>query len=291
MQICRMKYSHEINPLSIRIVNVWTLGAESSIALRMSLEALKHAQRERILFLDQCLTWRGQANRRDLMERFDISMAQAALDFRTYLSLTDTPPVYDAVEKAYFSSDDHSPLTDPGPEQVFELLDSKTTSLGASIPLPTRVMDSTVVAQLYRAMKGERDIQITYTSMTSGLSDPQWISPVRFHFDGEAIYLRAWSYKHKAYRDYLPIRITKQTEMETRVRPAPLLFDTDWNSLVCLWIRPRSDLSDAQARAVRLEYGFDDKLHILIETRKALVFYVVRRWRLNQENSRLELDI
>ena len=83
-------------------------------------------------------------------------------------------------------------------------------------------------------------------------------------------YLRAWSYNHEAYRDYLPIRIAKQTQMETRERPAPLRFDTDWNSLVRLWIRPRSDLSDAQARAVRLEYGFDEKTHLLIETRKAL---------------------
>jgi hypothetical protein len=33
-----------------------------------------------------------------------------------------------------------------------------------------------------------------------------------------------------------------------------------------------------------------DKTHILIETRKALVFYVVRRWRLNQEKARLELE-
>ena len=79
--------------------------------------------------------------------------------------------------------------------------------------------------------------------------------------------------------------------MKTRERPAPLPFDTDWNSLVRLWIRPRSDLSDVQARAVRLEYGFDDKTHLLIETRKALVFYVVRRWRLNQETARLELEM
>jgi WYL domain-containing protein len=263
---------------------------ESSIARRMSLEALKHAQRERILFLDQCLTWRGQANRRDLMKRFDISMAQAAVDIRTYLSLTDTPPVYDAAEKAYFSSGDHSPLTDAGPEQVFELLDHKTPSLGASIPLPNRVMDPIVYAQLYRAMKSERDIQITYTSMTSGLSDPQWISPVQFHFDGEAIYLRAWSYKHKEYRDYLPIRITRQTEAVTLERSSSLPFDTDWHSFVRMWIRPRSDLSHAQAQAVRLEYGFEDKTHITIETRKALVFYVARRWRLKQENSRLELE-
>lgn len=90
---------------------------------------------------------------------------------------------------------------------------------------------------------------------------------------------------------YLPIRTTQQTEMETRERPDSLPFDTDWNSLVRLWIRPRLELSDAQARAVRLEYGFDDKTHLLIETRKALVFYVLRRWRLNQEKARLELEM
>jgi hypothetical protein len=78
--------------------------------------------------------------------------------------------------------------------------------------------------------------------------------------------------------------------METRERPASLRFDTDWNSLVRLWIRPRSDLSDAQAQAVRLEYGFGDKTHLPIETRKALAFYVVRRWRLDDEKARLELD-
>jgi len=257
----------------------------------MSLEDLKHAQRERILFLDQCLTWRGQANRRDLMERFDISIAQAAVDFRTYLSLTNTPPVYDAAEKAYFSTGDHRPLTEAGPEQVFELLDNKTTMLGTSIPLPNRVMDPTLFAQLYRAIKSEQDIQITYTSMTSGLSDPQWISPVRFHFDGEAIYLRAYSYKHRAYRDYLPIRIEKKRNPATQKRPSALPFDTDWHSLVRLWIRPRSDLSDAQARVVRLEYGFENKTHITVETRKALAFYVVRRWRLNQDKARLELEM
>lgn len=256
----------------------------------MSLADLKHAQRERILFLDQCLTWRGQANRRDLMQRFDISTAQAAVDFRTYLSLTQTPPVYDATEKTYFSSSCHRALSDVGPDQVFDLLGDATASLGASIPLPNRVMDSAVIAQLHRAMRGEQDIQVTYTSMSSGLSEPQWISPVRFHFDGEAIHLRAWSHKHKAYRDYLPIRVLKQNDLATRDRSSPLPFDTDWHSSVRLWIRPRSDLSDAQERVVRLEYGFQEKPYITVETRKALAFYVIRRWRLNEEKSRLELE-
>ncbi|WP_112312179.1 WYL domain-containing protein [Pseudogemmobacter bohemicus] len=255
----------------------------------MDLESLNHAQRERILFLDQCLTWKGQANRRDLMDRFDISTAQAAVDFRTYLSLTQTPPVYDSTAKAYFSNDEHSPLSDVSTEQVFDLLKEKSSHLEASIPLPNRVMDSAVVAQLYRAMARERDIQITYTSMNSGLSEPQWISPTRFHFDGESIHLRAWSHKHGEYRDYLPIRILKKDNIVTRDRSSPLPFDTEWNQFVRLRIGPRSGLSDAQARVVRLEYGFPEKTHITIETRKALVFYVRRRWRLDDDRARLQL--
>ncbi|SMO99253.1 WYL domain-containing protein [Paracoccus laeviglucosivorans] len=256
----------------------------------MDLESLNHAQRERILLLDQCLTWKGQANRRDLIVRFEISTAQAAVDFRTYLSLTRTPPVYDATAKTYFSNDEHSPLSDAGPEQVFDLLREESSHLDASIPLPNRAMDPAVVAQLYRAMTNERDILITYTSMNSGLSEPQWISPVRFHFDGEAIHLRAWSHKHGEYRDYLPIRVLKQNSIPTRDRSFPLPFDTDWNQFVRLRICPRSELSDAQARVVRLEYGFPEQTHITVETRKALAFYVMRRWRLNDDKARLQLE-
>ena len=210
--------------------------------------------------------------------------------FVVTVALTPTPPAYDATEKTYFASGRHRALSDVGPEQVFDLLGDATASLGASIPLPNRVMDPTVIAQLYRAMRGQHDIEVTYTSMSNGLSEPQWISPVRFHFDGEAIHLRAWSHKHEAYRDYLPIRMLKQDDVATRDRSYSLPFDLDWHRLVRLWIRPRSDLSDAQARVVRLEYGFQERSHITVETRKALVFYVIRRWHLNEEKARLELE-
>ena len=260
----------------------------------MSLEPLKHAQRERILFLDQCLTWRGQANRRDLIQRFDISTAQAANDFRLYLALTQTPPRYDPAEKTYFPRSDHQPLSASGPEQVFDLLADAPMQtpvpMRASIPQPNRLMDPAVLAQLYRAMTAGREIQITYTSMTSGLSAPQWIAPVRFHFDGEAIHLRAWSHKHAAYRDYLPIRIAQQATTITRARAAPLPHDSDWHQLVRLWICPRPDLSEEQARVVRLEYGFQGQGHLAIDTRKALAFYVIRRWRLEDDKARLVLD-
>jgi hypothetical protein len=257
----------------------------------MTLDALKHAQRERILFLDQCLTWRGQANRSDLIERFGISTAQAAIDFREYISFTDTPPVYDATQKTYFANISHRPLLTVETGQVINWLASERAKARISIPLPSRKMNHAVIAQLYQALKNQRDVQITYTSMNSGLSDPQWIGPVRFHFDGEAVYLRAWSYKHDSYRDFLPIRIEQPHDLATRPRSSPLPHDEDWNRFVRLWLRPRSDLSDAQAKTVRLEYGFENEPCLAVTTRKALAFYVRRRWRLDDDKARLEVEM
>lgn len=256
----------------------------------MTLEALKHAQRERILFLDQCLTWRGQANRSDLIDRFSISTAQAAIDFRTYISLTNTPPIYDATQKTYFANSLHRPLSTVETGQAIGLLVSEREEARVSIPLPSRKMNHAVIAQLYQALKNHRDIQITYTSMLSGLSAPQWIGPVRFHFDGEAVYLRAWSYKHDSFRDYLPIRVEQPHDLATRFRSLPLPHDEDWDRFVRLWLRPRSDLSEAQAKAVRLEYGFENVPFLEVTTRKALAFYVRRRWRLDDDKTRLEIE-
>jgi predicted DNA-binding transcriptional regulator YafY len=143
---------------------------------------------------------------------------------------------------------------------------------------------------LFQAIRSNQDIQISYTSMHSGESDPQWIGPSRFHFDGTSIYLRGWSYKREAYRDYLPVRIAKAFGIPARRRVDPLPVDVEWNSKVRLWIRPRSDLTEAQARVVRQEYGFGDTSHLQIETRKALEFYVIKHWGLGEAHARLELE-
>ena len=45
----------------------------------MSDPTLKPAMFARLVYLDQCLTWRGQVNRKDLIERFGISSPQAAI--------------------------------------------------------------------------------------------------------------------------------------------------------------------------------------------------------------------
>jgi hypothetical protein len=257
----------------------------------MMLDDLKHAQRERLIFLDRCLTWRGVANRKDLIDRFGISTAQAALDFRVYMNISGTPPSYDATRKAYISAADHRPLAPCSLTAAFDILvegDEACDVPEPILPRPDRKADPTTIARLYQALQSRKAIHIRYTSMSSGADDGQWIAPTRFTSDGESVHIRGYSFKHNEYRNYLPIRIEPESTFAERNIDEPLPPDVDWFTRAIIWLRPKAGLSDQQARVVRREFGFDGEW-LRIETRKALEFFISRRWGLDTKGARLEL--
>lgn len=257
----------------------------------MTLDDLKYAQRERLIFLDHCLTWRGIANRRDLIERFAISNPQAALDFRTYLEIAvDTPPIYDPIRKSYIAATGHQPLAPAGLTEAFDILvDDEVEAPPSKLPSPERKAESKIIARLYQTIRSGRAIHLRYTSIASGVDEGQWLAPTRFTSDGESVHLRAYSFKHGEFRNYLPIRIEPDSSFEERAIAERLPEDADWNTLAVIWLRPKSGLSERQASVVRREYGFDGDL-LRVETRKALEFFFDRRWGLNESGARLERE-
>ncbi len=257
----------------------------------MAFADLKHAQRERLEYLDQCFTWRGMANRRDLLAKFGISEAQAALDFRLYLGRSsDNAPTYDAKRKSYFSQPDHQALAETNETLMEELLlESPPPSPLDQLPALSRRADPKVTSLLFRAMRLRKAISIRYVSMSSGETDDQWIAPSRFASDGERVHLRAYSFKHEGYRDYIPIRVAPESSFVLEDLREILPRDEDWHTLASIYLRPRIGLTKEQADMVRLEYGFSQPT-LRVETRKALEFYAKRRWGLDQVGSRLEIE-
>lgn len=63
------------------------------------------------------------------------------------------------------------------------------------------------VPRLSQAIRLQRALHVRYTSMTSGAHYVERIAPTRFTSDDESVHLRAFSFKHEAYRTYLPLRI------------------------------------------------------------------------------------
>jgi hypothetical protein len=257
----------------------------------MDFDDKKYAQRERLIFLDNCLTWRGVANRSDIIDRFGISNGQAALDFKLYLvRASGAPPVYDNTRKTYVAAPKHHPIAETRLTEAFEAVLGETQDqYPASLPRLERHADPIVISHLYQSIQSGVALNIHYTSMRTGTDAVQWIVPKVFASDGERIHIRAYSYKHDDYHDYVPIRISPDSTFEQKALERPIPIDQKWNTLARIYLKPKSHLSPEQAEAVRREYGFKDEL-LCIETREALEFYADRRWGLDQPHSRLERE-
>ncbi len=81
-------------------------------------------------------------------------------------------------------------------------------------------------------------------------------------------------------------RVSDASTFATEPLAEPLPRDEEWETIVRVALRPRSDLS-AEQQAAREEYGFDSE-EVVVETRAALAFYLDRRWGLDLPDSRLE---
>ena len=255
----------------------------------MNGSTLKPAMLARLVYLDQCLTWRGQVNRKDLIERFGISSPQAAIDFREYLERVVEPkPSYDTVRKCYVADLKHVGLPFPhdagSPD---ELVTDTVQGNYSRLPSPVRQCPPFIMRQLYQAIEQRLKIELDYVSMSSGLRLNQWIAPAHFASDSERLHVRAWSFHHQEWRDYIPIRVLPESSFTTAPIGEALPRDTNWEELVEIRLRPLSGLSDAQKAAVRLEYGFTED-GLSFQVRKSLEFYVERRWGLNRPGARLE---
>lgn len=251
--------------------------------------SLKPAMLARLVYLDQCLTWRGQVNRKDLMKRFGISSPQSAIDLREYLERVAEPkPHYNTVRKCYVADHHHRGLPFAKDAGSPDELVGQTTSDGLSVlPSPVRQCPPSVIRRLWQAIEQRQSIEIDYVSMSSGLRQNQLIAPTHFASDGERLHVRAWSFHHREWRDYVPIRIFPKSTFAMAPVGEDLPRDEDWEELVEIRLRPLSSLTEDQKAAVRLEYGFTKEI-LRFKVRRSLEFYIDRRWGLNRAEARLE---
>lgn len=255
----------------------------------MAFDDLKHAQRERLEYLDRLLFWDGVATRGSLIDRFGISNPQAALDFKAYLQSAGSAALrYDASSKRYQATEHFTRLSGEATTDEFEeMLGDQRGALFEMLPDLQRTQNVRVFRPLYRAILAKEAIEIIYQSMRDPNPETRWIAPLRFASDGVRLHLRAWCYTRQDFRDFIPSRIDASRSFINRREASDVPKDEDWFTWAILKLKPHSNLTEDQKRVVRAEFGFDgDCLELRI--RKALEFYTERRWGLDQENPRLE---
>jgi hypothetical protein len=249
-----------------------------------SSSTLRHAALERLRFIDSRLFWEARINRADLMDRYAVSPAQAALDFKEYLKFAEHGVVYDAREKSYVADAKFCPVFgEPDASRTLSEFAAAGDPYINVLPRLERPLDAKVAARVRRAARLKEKLRIEYQSFTSPDLRWRWIAPARLVSDGERWHARSFCFEHQEWRDFVLGRIAGIGSSE----PAgDLPLDREWDEELILVLKPLEDLTRSQKAAVLREYAMRAG-RLLITIPKAMRLYAIRRWGLDRPTTRL----
>lgn len=222
------------------------------------------------------------------MDTFGISQQQASKDLTSYIEARKTNVTYDRRLRTYLRGKNFKPrFFTPDPGKYFSQLQAVEQGLVdenqswisqfpgyAAPPIPARGVDPEVLRDVLAAIREHKALQITYQSMSRPEPNARWIEPHALAFDGFRWHARAFCQNDKVFKDFLLSRIVEIGEQATASSDPD--HDVDWISYIDLKVGPHPDLSQAQRRAIEMDYGMvGGKAEIVV--RRALLFYALKR--------------
>lgn len=245
-------------------------------------------QQRRLEFVDFRLYWDGRINRGDLTGFFGISIPQASLDLARYQELAPANVAYDRSEKVYRATPEFKPVLVPEDSARYlnevlavasGTLAKDTVSVGWMPPVdlvrqPHRSVSPQALLAVLRAIRQRLVLEVEYQSFSQVATTTRLISPHAIAFDGFRWHTRAYCHARTAFRDFVFGRLLKiQSHSKSEIDPQS---DDEWNTFVEVKIAPHPDLTEAQRRAIELDYAMDQGIGVL-PIRRALLFYVIKQ--------------
>ncbi len=251
-------------------------------------------QDRRLEFIEFRIRWSGHLNRSDLMEFFGISVPQASLDLAEYTRRAPHNLAYDRSTRAYVLAETFEPIFDSTNHERYlnDLLrDASATQprgesfLGwhppvAVTPTPGRHIAGSLVASIIDAIRVNAALEVNYQSLSRPLPYLRTITPHALAHDGQRWHVRAYCHTHHEFRDFVISRILSIEG--TKPDLARGANDCKWHRMVRLVLAPHPDLTEAQRRAIELDFGMTNGTCEL-QCRQAFLIYVLRQLRLNRQ--------
>lgn len=250
-----------------------------------ALATLTQPQRDRLAFIELSARFLGEVKRQDLLARFGIRAAAASRDLRAYKELAPGNIDFDSKRKIYVHAERFRPLFDFRASRVLTWL---TCGYGDSEPLPHKPIVSSEIAPnvgstdldalsaITRAIFRKAAVQITYRSLTSGLTSRE-IVPFALTDNGNRWHVRAFDRRAGEFRDFVLARIADARFVDGPVadveRPSQ---DDQWNRIVELELVPHP-ANMRNPDAIEHEYGMTEG-RLLTRVRAAFAGYLLRQW-------------
>jgi predicted DNA-binding transcriptional regulator YafY len=248
---------------------------------------IKWSQERRLQFIDFRLQWEGRINRRDLTEFFKISVPQASADIAQYAQLVPNNIAYDSSSRTYVATAGFAPQFDTSGARQYlsqllalerHILSDDQAFLAvrppiASVPLPSRTIESTTLALMLRAIAKKEMLQIRYQSIARNEEQERYISPHAFGYDGVRWHVRAFCHLRSGFRDFVFGRILSAKPPVASTVDS--IDDREWHTTIDLVLVPDDSLTPEQRRGVEIDYAMKNG-SVTVPCRQAMLFYTLR---------------
>ncbi|MDH5593864.1 MAG: WYL domain-containing protein [Gammaproteobacteria bacterium] len=252
---------------------------------------MKWSTRQRLQYIEIKAWYTGTVSRSDVAKAFAISDAAATKDLNFYNQAAPNNLIYKHSVYGFVPSDSFREIyADLSPAAVLPLFTENLAVIGGpsatqdavygisvdTLPLPTRLPDKFVLAQLVRAVKNNKKLLMTYKSL-SGRDDSEQrtIEPHSLINTGLRWHVRAYSQDTFDFRDYVLSRIT-QAEMLDEEAESGVAYDDDWVEHVVLQLAPHPGLDEKKRLNLLYDYGAENDV-IELNVRRSLVGYVLQK--------------
>jgi hypothetical protein len=251
---------------------------------------IKWATRQRLEYIEIMAWYTGVITRSEVAEAFGISDAAATKDLKLYGQLAPNNLVYRHNVFGFVPGPDFSEVfADLTPSRVLPMMAQNLAVLGGpygnesiygiameDLPLPSRLPDKTVLAQIMRAIYGHNKLRVSYHSLTDRDSRQQRIlEPHSLVNTGLRWHVRAYSEETYDFRDFVLSRFV-EAECMDELAESSMQYDDDWIETVALELAPHPGLDAQKHASLLLDYGAKDD-HIEITVRRSLIAYLLQR--------------
>ena len=255
---------------------------------------LKWATRQRLQHIELMAYYTGLITRSDLARAFAISDAAATKDLKLYNELAPDTLIYRHSVFGFVPADGFQPqFSDLAPAEVLPLIAANLAAAGGpygddplygipaeTLPLPNRLPRREVLAQILRAIKQGRKLQVSYHSLSDRESTPdkgleRIIEPHALASNGLRWHVRAYNEDTYDFRDFVLSRFTS-AQMFTEAAESSAQYDDDWSEIVSLQLSPHPGLDPQKRERLLIDYENVDG-RIVVPVRRALIGYLLQR--------------
>lgn len=241
--------------------------------------------KRRLEFIEFRLAWEGRINRKDLVERFQMSPPLATSDLERYAREAPGNIRYDGVLKTFLRAEGFRPRFIAGQGNRY-LLQLQALQLGwldrdqtffehiPSLDVATirrRAVPDEIMMTITDAIRGKARLAIRYWTTSGKPVSTRIVSPHALGAGAGRWHMRAWNEDNGDFRDFNLSRIESAEIVDGP--PIDPKFDFEWNMVGTMRIRANPELAEPEQAAIRRDYEFKGDV-LEVPCRLALMFYL-----------------